>query len=109
MSGINHLLQHTISVQNPGSTRDKSGRVSLGSASNIKSRFQRRYKTIVTAERDKEPIHAEIWVGAGDTIERGAKVTYQSEEYRVMEVSGIPLGNGKIHHYEALLQLWSYA
>ncbi len=102
------LLRQTVSVQNPGTTRDKTGRVSLATAVSYKARVQRTNKTIVTAERDREPIDAIIFLNRDAIIQKGGKITYDSEEYRIMTIEDVVGRNGSTHHYEVKAQLWSY-
>jgi len=104
-----HFLQHDLIIKNPTGNRSKTGRAALGVGTVTKGRFQRKYKTIVTAEKEREPIHGEVWIAPDTTCSVGAQITYDSDLFRVIEIAGIPLGNGKIHHQEALVQLWSYA
>lgn len=106
---ITHLLNQTVTLRNPAGTRDRHGKPALDAGASLKARFQRTYKTIVTEQRDREPIHAVVFTGPSTVVEIGAKVTYESEDYRVMQVSDIRLGNGQVHHYELMCQLWSFA
>ena len=103
------LLQQSITYQNPGSTRDKQGRVSLGSSSSTKVRFQRTHKVIKSENRDREPIHAVVFAPADEVIQLGAKITYDSTDYRVMTRDDIVDGTGAVRHREYMLQEWSYA
>lgn len=107
--GINHLLNQTITIANPSGTRDLHGKPSLGAPTSVSARFERTTKTIVTAEREREPIHGIVFVPPGTSVSIGAKVTYDGEDYRVMTRSDIVVGSGSVHHYELMVQLWSYA
>ena len=102
------LLRQTISVKSMDGARDLHGKRALGTATEYRARFERTYKTIVTAEREREPIHAVVFVGKDADIEVGAQVTYDSQEYRVLERSDVAGRNGRVHHYELMLQLWSF-
>ncbi len=102
------LLRQTVSIENPGTARDKNGRAVLGSSTSYKARVQRTNKTIITAERDREPIDAIIFLDRNAVVSKGAKLTYDSEAYRVMTIEDVPGRNGTTHHYEIKAQLWSY-
>lgn len=105
---LTHLLNQTISVQEPTGARDMHGKKALSSATEYRARFERTYKTIITAEREREPIHGIVFVDDDTDIDVGSKVTYDSNAYRVMERSDLVLGNGKVHHRELMVQLWSF-
>lgn len=103
---IDHLLNQTVLVQNPSGGRDKHGQAALGSSTSMPARFERTYTTIVTADREREPIHARVFTT--QVINNGAKVIYSGDAYRVMQDSQKVHGDGTIHHYTTLLQLWSF-
>lgn len=105
---ISHLLRQTITVKNPTGSRDLHGNPTLGSAATLRARFERTYKTIVTPEREREPIHAVVFVGPATEVEQGAQITYSGEVYRVIERSDVVGRNGQLHHYELMCQLWSF-
>lgn len=102
------LTPHTISVANPSGNRDKQGKSTFSTAVDVKCRFERTSKTIINAQRELEPIHAIASCRPTTAIQKGAKVTYDSDIYRVMEVADAPDGTGDIHHREIKLQLWSF-
>jgi hypothetical protein len=106
---FNSLLRQTISVKNPSGSRDLHAKTALGAATEHRARFERTYKTIVTAEREREPIHGIIFTKSDATIEIGAQVTYSGEVYRVMQRDDVVGKNGSVHHYEFLVQLWSWS
>lgn len=103
------LLRQTITVRNPSGTKDLHGKDAFGSATDIRARFERTYKTIVTAQREREPIHAIAAIPSTANVQVGAKVTFGSDLYRVLERADVPGRNGSVHHYELMLQLWSFA
>lgn len=106
--GINHLLRQTITIKNPTGTRDLHGKAALGASTSVRARFQRGIKTIVTAEREREPIHGMVFVMPSTDVDVGAQVVYEGTKYRVLERADIPGRNGQIHHRELMLQLWSW-
>lgn len=105
---ITNLLNQTIQIEPRLADTDLHGRPSFGAPQSTKGRFQQTNRTITTAEREREPIDGLIWTMPSNPIEVGDRVTYNSIVYRAMRSSPIVLGNGKIHHYEAMVQLWSY-
>lgn len=105
--GIEQLLNQTIAVKNPRTTRDKSGNQSLGSSVSMRARAQRTNKIIATATSDREPIDLIVFVT--DSVEIGAQVTYDSQQYRVMAVNDRVGYGGTTHHLELMCQHWSYA
>ena len=105
---FNGLLNQTISVKNPTGAKDLHGKKTLSSAVEYACRFERTYKTIVTAERDREPIHALVAVGPDANVVKGAQVTFGGEVFRVMQRADAPGRNGQIHHYELMLQEWEF-
>lgn len=106
---LSGLLNQSITVENPTGSRDLHGKPALGAAATVQCRFERKYRTIVTAGREQEPIHAVAVVGPTADVEIGAAVTFGSDKYRVLERADAPGRNGSIHHYELMLQLWSFA
>ncbi len=105
---ISHLLKQTITVKNPSGSKDLHGKPALGSAFTLKARVERTSKVIATENREREPLHAIIFVGPATEVERGAQVTYSSDTYRVLERSDVVGRNGALHHYELMCQLWSF-
>lgn len=106
---VNTLSNQTVTIENPTGTRDKHGQAAFGAGTSAAVRFERTYKTIKTEEREREPIHALMGCPPAVTIAKGARVTYQTDTYRVMQVAEAIDGSGDVHHREAMLQLWSYA
>lgn len=105
----NSFMRQSAAYQNPGATRDKQGRPALGSSNSITCRFQRTNKTIVTAEREREPIHGIVFSKPGDDIQVGGKFIYDGTDYRVMTREDVVDGKGTLHHRELMVQLWSYS
>lgn len=102
------LLNQSASFKNPDNTRDKYGRPGLGASSNIRCRVERRYKTVKTEQREREPIHAVAFTSTSDDVQIGAQFTYDSVTYRVITRSDVPGYGGNIHHHELNLQEWSF-
>lgn len=105
---FNSLLRQSITISNPSGTADLHGKDSFSAGQAVRCRFERVYKTVVTAEREREPIHGVAIIGPGFTPQVGAKVQYGSDIYRLLERSDAPGRNGALHHYELMLQLWEF-
>lgn len=105
---LNSLLRQNIAIENPTGTRDKQGRDVLGASTAAKARVQLTHKVIVTAEKEREPIDAIVFVAPSVVVKKSSRVTYDAEQYRVMRLEPIPGKNGQTHHYELMLQAWSY-
>lgn len=106
---VENLSNQTVTIENPSGTRDKHGQAAFSAGASASVRFERTYKTIKTEDREREPIHALMGCPAAVSISKGARVTYGSDTYRVMQVAEAIDGSGTVHHREAMLQLWSYA
>lgn len=106
---LQSLLRQSVSIENPSTTLDKQGRPALSAAQTYKARVQRTNKTIVTAQKDREPIDAIVFLPPSATVKKGSKLTYSGEEYRVMTIEDVVGRNGSTHHFELKVQLWSYA
>lgn len=106
---ITSLSNQLISIENPTGRQNRHGQPGFGSAASARCRFERTYKTIITAERERDPVHAVVGLPASVTIVRGARVTYGTDVYRVIQLAEAVGASGAIHHREALLQEWSYS
>lgn len=106
---VSTLSNQSVLIQNPTGTRDKHGQSAFDAGATVSVRFERTYKTIKTEEREREPIHALMGSVPSIDVQIGAKVTYDSEVYRVITVAEAVDGSGNVHHRESNLQLWSYA
>lgn len=105
---VSTLSNQSITIENPAGTQDKHGQPVFSTGATALCRFERTYKTIVSAEREREPVHAIAGLPPGVTIVRGARVTYGSDQYRVIQLAEAVDGSGTVHHREAMLQLWGY-
>ncbi len=106
---FNSLCRQTITIAVAGTTRDKQGRLSLGSPVTEKVRFQPTTKTIVTKDHERTPINGIVFAKADSVIAIDARVVYDGTAYRVMTLEKVPGKNGTYHHFEAMVQLWSFA
>lgn len=105
---LNSLLRQNITIENPTGARDKQGRDSLGDPVQAKARVQLTSKVIVTVTKEKEPIDAIVFLAPSTVVKKSSRITYQDEQYRVMKLEPVPGKNGQTHHFELMLQVWSY-
>ncbi len=105
---ITSLSNQTITVENPDGSLNAHGQKGFGAAVTVKCRFERIYKTIVTDQREREPVHATAGIPPQYTVQRGARVTYGTDKYRVITVAEAPGRSGSVHHRILMLQEWSY-
>lgn len=103
------LLNQTAQYEDPNGTQNRQGDSALGSATQMRVRVERTNKTIVTAEREREPIDAIIYAGPNESISIGGRFTYQGQQFRVMRLSDVVGFNGRRDHWEVEAQLWSFA
>lgn len=105
---LNSLLRQTITIENPDGTKDKQGRDNFGASTTTRARVQKTTKVVMTADREREPIDAIIFVSPGTTINKSARLVYQAVQYRVIKIEDVVGKNGTTHHFEVMVQLWSY-
>lgn len=105
---LGSLLNQSVSIKNGTGQFDLHGKPTLGSTASTPGRFEKTYKTIVTENQEREPIHGIVFVGPTVSVNIGAEVTYGSDKYRVMQLEEVVGRGGAIHHKELLVQLWSY-
>lgn len=106
---VSTLSNQTVTIENPTGNRDKHGQSAFSAPATATVRFERTYKTIKTAEREREPIDAIMGCDPGISISKGARVTYQTEVFRAMQIAEAIDGAGNVHHREVMLQLWSFS
>lgn len=103
------LLNQSVTIANAG-VRDKYGKPSFGSETEVPARFQKTNQTIITADREREPIHGIVFVASSVTVYPGDKLIHDtlssSVEYRVMTVDEV-VAKSSVHHKELKVQLWS--
>lgn len=106
---VSSLSNQTVTIENPSGTRDKHGQEAFGAPASAVVRFERTYKIIKTVERERDPIHALMGLPADVAIAKGARITYGTDKYKVIQLDEAIDGLGTVHHREAKLQLWSFA
>lgn len=102
------LLNQTAQIENRSGVEDLHGQPSFSTPRMIKVRAERTNRTIATATRENMPIDIKFFLMPSEVANLNDRITYQGGEYRIMMISPIILGNGKIHHQEVLANDWSY-
>jgi len=104
---FNSLLNQSVQVYAEGTVRDKQGRLTPGAATTHRARVERTAEVAIMPNKEMVPIDAVMFIAASATIKEGVKVTYGSDEFKVMVYSEIVGRNGTVHHYEVKAQKWS--
>lgn len=102
------LLKQSITLEDVATGRSKTGTPNLSTGRTLRARVQPVNKTIVTKERDKTPIHAIVFLDKAAAPILGSRLTYDGTAYRVLVIEKVPGRNGQIHHFELMVQLWSF-
>lgn len=105
---VGSLSNQTITIEVPTGLQDRHGQKAFGAPSTAKCRFERIYKVITTAEREREPIHAMVGLPPTYTVTASSRITYGTDQYRVIQIAESPGASGQIHHRILMLQLWGY-
>lgn len=102
------LLRQSVIIKNPTGTSDRHGKDTLGSATTVRARFERKYKIIYSADKEKTPIHGICIVNPDTDVEIGAQLEFDGQKYRVLERNDATGRKGDVHHYELMCQYWSF-
>lgn len=105
---FNSLLRQTLTIANPSTTRDKTGKPSYSSGTTVRGRVQKTNKSIYGKDREIIPIHLIAFIGPAIEPQDEGKITYDSTAYRIKAFEAVVGRNGQVHHYEIQAQLWSY-
>lgn len=105
---ITHLLLQSCTLNPAGSARDKHGNPTIASGTTYPCRFQKTSKSIITPEKETEPIHAIIFFDKNVDIATGSQIVFGTDKYRVMSAQPMIGAGGKVSHIEVMAQLWSF-
>lgn len=103
---IANLLNQSVTIY-AKAVRNRYGKTTFDSGTLYAARFEQTNKTISTVQSDKEPIDGVVFLNSDCVVDVGDKVVYNSQDYRVLRRSNVPGANGKTHHVELMVQLWS--
>lgn len=106
---INSLMNQTIVLKSNLGAKGRHGETDYVPQQTLRGRFEQTNTTIRTAENERTPIDGRVFLPANAAISRGDKITYNNLDFKVMTVNPITLGNGRTHHFEVMVQNWSYA
>lgn len=106
---LSGFLTQSIIIKNPTGSSDRHGKDALGAAVNAKARFERKFKTTIDKDKERQAVHGMFIVGPSTSVLIGAQIEYDGVLYRVLERNDAPGRAGTIHHLELMCQYWSYA
>jgi len=84
----------------------RKGRPTFSGAVAVKSRFEAKTKRILQPDGSVLSIDAIVIVPKGTTVVTDDKVTYDSNDYKVVDVFKVPDGTGNTNHKELRLVKW---
>lgn len=99
------LFSQSIIIYNQ-SSYDEYGRTSVGSGTTSKARVQAKRKRIVLANGDVASIDAIAYVPSGTTVDEDDRVTYDSNDYKVLSAYPTPDGKGDTKFIRLELVKW---
>lgn len=102
---VGNLLNQTISIYNK-SSYDEYGRLTVGSATSVKARFQPQTKRILAPNGDVLTISAIAYVPSDTTVNTDDKIVYDSNTYKVITKYPTPNGKGNTHFIKLELIKW---
>lgn len=103
---VDHLLKQTCTIYTAGA-QDRFGKNAHGSGVAAGCRFQKTSRIIQKPNGEKAPIDGIIWLARTTIIAINDKITFGSQDYRVMTISPIVDGRGVTRHFELMLSNWS--
>lgn len=102
---LNGLLNQTITIYSK-SGYDAYGRPSVGSGSDVEARFQPKSIRKIQPNGDVLAIDAIAYVNANADVVTDDKISFNSQNYRVLNVYPVPDKFGNVHHHKLELLKW---
>lgn len=102
---LKSLFRQTITIY-AKSGYDSQGRESVGAGTTAKARFQATSKTRLLPNGSIKNIDGIAYVGSDVTVNIDDKVTYDSENYKVLGKYKVPDGQGNTNHIKLELIKW---
>jgi hypothetical protein len=99
------LLNQTVILATKA-TYGHDGRPTFGAGADVQARLEPMQKRYLTAEGTILTLDAVMMIGASVAINADDKVTYNSINYKVVDVFAVPGQDGATHHKEVNLMLW---
>lgn len=100
---LSTLLNQTVTISAKGPANEV-GEITFSTATDYPARFEEADGTIMTAQKEREPIDGRVFVDADCLVAVGDKLVYNEVEYKVMRVSKDIGGPGSLHHSELVVQ-----
>lgn len=106
---MKNLHVHDVTIYHSPSL-DAYGRQSWSTSVSTKGRFLKKKKRMIDDQGEETTSDAELWVINSnkdlDSVAVGDKVTYDSEDYRIMTLNEATKATGGHHHFEMVLKSW---
>lgn len=106
MMNVDHLLRQTCTIYAAGA-QDRYGKNEHAAGVDYACRFQQTSRIIQRAKGEKAPIDGIVWLSATALASINDKLTFGSQDYRIMKISPQVDGMGTTRHLELLVQDWS--
>ena len=106
MGSFDRLLKQTCTISNASGT-DDYGKATVGSGTAVDCRFERTSKNVFDHLKGQQTtLHGIVFVKATTAASIGDQIVYNSQNYKIIEISE-PVGRrGLVHHKELGVQLW---
>lgn len=105
---LSGLLNQSVSWYSRGSY-GADGRPAYSTATTIRARLEARAKRVLLPNGTVVNIDALLIVAPSHTITSDDKISFDSVDYRVLDIFKVPGGDGTVHHQEIKLAKWPTA
>lgn len=102
---IKSLLNQSVTIYNR-SGYGADGEFTYSTGTSVDSRFEAKTKRVLLPNGDILAIDAFVIVGPDVTVNTNDKITYGSDDYRVVDIFAVPDDTGDTHHKELGLAKW---
>lgn len=102
---FNGFLNQDATVYNQSSL-DRYGRENFGSGTSIKCRFERKKKAKLMPSGETQIIDGIVYCKPDITVNVDDKLTFDSNNYKVLNKESVVVGNGTTHHLELEVIKW---
>lgn len=103
---VDHLLKQTCTIATAGE-QDRFGKNAHGTGTDYACRFQSTSRIMQQPNGEKTPIVGIVWLAAADGVSINDKLTFGSQDFRIMMISPIVDGSGTTRHFELSVTKWS--
>lgn len=105
---IGNFFKTSSTIENPSSVVGKHGASGFGSATTVFCRFEKTSRTMVKPDGEKTPIDGVVFYPASTTVLIGGRLTIAAVAYRVLAIEDVQGRGGSTHHFELMVQQWSF-